>query len=195
MGELHDRMPVILAENDWPKSTAPMLVGIRSVNGERIPKMMKWGLIPHWAKDDKLQYSTFNARAEEFTTKPAFRDAWKRGQRCLVVTDGFYEWKKLDAKAKLKQPHAIAMADDAQMVMAGLWAKWKSPTSGEEVLSCTILTCWLGEEPANEQDLLALLRPCRDEALKIWPVDKMVGNVRNNGPQLILPVLSNEAPA
>jgi putative SOS response-associated peptidase YedK len=90
-------------------------------------------------------YSTFNARAEEFTTKPAFRDAWTRGQRYLVVTDGFYEWKKLDAKGKLKQPHAIAMAGDSQMVMAGLWAKWKSPTSGEEVLSCTILTC----EPNN----------------------------------------------
>ena len=136
---------------------------------------MKWALIPHWAKDDKLQYSTFNARAEEFTTKPAFRDAWTRGQRCLVVTDGFYEWKKLDAKGKLKQPHAIAMAGDAQMVMAGLWAKWKSPASGEEVLSCTILTCepnsamgelhdrmpvilaenawpkWLGEEPTGER--------------------------------------------
>jgi putative SOS response-associated peptidase YedK len=79
--------------------------------------MMKWGLIPHWAKDDKLQFSTFNARAEEFTTKPAFRDAWKRGQRCLVVTNGFYEWEKLDVKGKLKQPYAIAMADDAQMVM------------------------------------------------------------------------------
>jgi len=65
-------------EPDWNKPpTAPMLVAIRSVNGERVPKMMKWGLIPHWAKDDKLQYSTFNARAEEFTTKPAFRDAWK----------------------------------------------------------------------------------------------------------------------
>jgi putative SOS response-associated peptidase YedK len=84
----------------------------------------------------------------------------------------------------------------------GLWAKWKSPTSGEEVLSCTILTCepnnamgglhnrmpvilaendwpkWLGEEPASEQALLALVKPCPDEALKIWPVDKMVGNVR-----------------
>jgi putative SOS response-associated peptidase YedK len=97
-----------------------MLVAIRSIDGERIPKMMKWGLVPHWAKDDKLQYSTFNARAEEFTTKPAFRDAWKRGQRCLVVTDGFYEWKKLGANGKLKQPYAIAMADDSQMVMAGL---------------------------------------------------------------------------
>jgi putative SOS response-associated peptidase YedK len=204
-------------ESDWNKPpTAPMLVAIRSVDGERVPKMMKWGLIPHWAKDDKLQYSTFNARAEEFTTKPAFRDAWARSQRCLVVTDGFYEWQKLDAKGKQKQPYAIAMADDSQMVMAGLWAKWKSPTSGEEVLSCTILTCgpnkvmgelhdrmpvilaekdwpqWLGEEQAGEQDLLALLKPCPDEALRIWPVDKMVGNVRNNGPQLILPVLSKE---
>jgi putative SOS response-associated peptidase YedK len=126
---------------------------------------------------------------------------------------------KLDAKGRLKQPYAIAMADDAQMVMAGLWAKWKSPTSGEEVLSCTILTCgpntamgelhdrmpvilaendwskWLGEEPASEQDLLALLKPCPDEALKIWSVDKMVGNVRNNGPRLILPVPSNAVPA
>jgi len=104
------------------------------------------------------------------------------------------------------------MADDAQMVMAGLWAKWKSPASGEEVLSCTNLTCgpnramgelhdrmpvilaesdwpkWLGEEPASEQELLTLLKPCPDETLKIWPVDKMVGNVRNNGPQLILPI-------
>src|SRR5215472_13931966 len=184
-------------EPDWNKPpTAPMLVAIRSVNGERIPKMMKWGLIPHWAKDDKLQYSTFNARAEEFTTKPAFRDAWTRGQRCLVVTDGFYEWKKLDANGKLKQPHAIAMADDTQMVMAGLWENWKSPTSGEEVLSCTILTCepnsamgelhdrmpvilaendwpkWLGEELASEQELLALLKPCPDEVLRVWPVDR-----------------------
>jgi hypothetical protein len=100
-------------EPDWNKPpTAPMLVAIRSVDGERVPKMMKWGRIPHWAKDDKLQYSTFNARAEEFTTKPAFRDAWKCGQRCLVVTDGFYEWKKLDPKGQLKQPHAIAMADN-----------------------------------------------------------------------------------
>jgi putative SOS response-associated peptidase YedK len=73
-------------EPDWNKPpTAPMLVAIRSVNGERLPKMMKWGLVPHWAKDDKLQYSTFNARAEEFTTKPVFRGAWRRDQRCLVT--------------------------------------------------------------------------------------------------------------
>jgi len=94
------------------------------------------------------------------------------------------------------------------MVMAGLWAKWKDPKSGTEVQSCTILTCgpnnvmaelhdrmpvilaesdwpkWLGEVPAAEDELLALLRPCPDEALNIWPVDKAVGNVKNKGPDL-----------
>ena len=189
-----------------------MLVAIRSVDGERVPKMMKWGLLPHWAKDDKLAYSTFNARSEEFTTKPAFRDAWKRGQRCLVVTDGFYEWKKLDPKGKQKQPYAIAMADGSQMVMAGLWSTWRSAASGEEAPSCTILTCgpnavmgelhdrmpvildeadwpkWLGEAPATKEELLTLLKPCSDEALKLWPVDRAVGNVRNKGPELIAPM-------
>ena len=202
---------------DWNKPpTEPMLVAIRSMEGKRVPKMMKWGLIPHWAKDDGiwLQFSeeAFNARAEDFATKPSFRDVWKWGHRCLVVTDGFYEWKKLDPKGKQKQPYAIAMADDGQMVMAGLWAKWKSP-KGENVLSCTVLTCepnklvgelhdrmpvilpegewpkWLGEEPATEDELLAMLKPCADESLKTWPVDRMVGNVKNNGAQLFIPVV------
>jgi putative SOS response-associated peptidase YedK len=62
-----------------------------------------------------------------------FRDAWRRGQRCLVITDGFYEWKKLDAKGKEKRPYAIAMADDSPMVMAGLWDRWKDPKSRTEV--------------------------------------------------------------
>jgi putative SOS response-associated peptidase YedK len=196
---------------DWSKPpTEPMLVAIRSVDGKRAPRMMKWGLTPHWAKDDKLQFSTFKARAEDFATKPSFRDVCKWDHRCLVLTDGFYEWKKLDPKGKHKQPYAIAMADDEQMVMAGIWAKWKSP-KGEEVLSCTVLTCepnkliselhyrmpvilpegewpkWLGEEPATEDELLAMLKPCADESLKMWPVDRMVGNVKNNGAQLLTP--------
>jgi putative SOS response-associated peptidase YedK len=198
-------------EADWNKPpTAPMLVAIRSEDGKCIPKMMRWGLLPHWAKDEKLSYSTFNARADEFTSKPAFKDAWKRSQRCLVVTDGFYEWKKGIA-VKEKQPYAIAMAN-GMMVMAGLWARWKDPKSGDEVLSCTILTCgpndvmaklhnrmpvilgendwpkWLGEEPATQDELLGLLKSCPDDALKIWPVDKAVGNVRNKGPQLAMAV-------
>jgi putative SOS response-associated peptidase YedK len=200
-------------EADYNKPpTMLMLVAIRSVEGQRIPKMMKWGLIPHWAKDSKLQYSTFNARSEEFATSPAFKDAWKWGQRCLVVTNGFYEWKKLDPKGKTKQAYAVDMASGNEMVMAGLGSRWRDPANGEEVLSCTVLTCepnramaeihnrmpvildeadwpkWLGEEPATEQELLALLRPCPDEWLKIWRVDNKVGNVRNIGAELMLPI-------
>jgi putative SOS response-associated peptidase YedK len=98
------------------------------------------------------------------------------------------------------------------MVMAGLWSTWRDPTNGEENQSCTVLTCapnnamaeihnripvildesdwpkWLGEEPATEQELLALLRPCPDERLNIWRVDNKVGNVHNTGPELILPL-------
>ena len=154
-----------------------MLVAIRSEDGKCTPKMMRWGLLPHWAKDEKLSYSTFNARSEDFTTKPAFKDAWKRGQRCLVVTDGFYEWKKITIKKK--QPYAIAMTD-GMMVMAGLWSTLEGSEAGGEVPSCTILTCapndvmadlhdrmpvilaesdwpkWLGETQASEEELLAL---------------------------------------
>ena len=109
------------------------------------------GLIPHWAKDDKLAYSTFNARSEEFTTKPAFKDAWRLGRRCLVVTNGFYEWKKLDPKGKLMQAYAVGMADDGEMVMAGLWSTWRNPANGEEVQSCTVLTCAPNDAMADIQ--------------------------------------------
>jgi hypothetical protein len=101
--------PNSLAPNfkpDWNKPpTAPMLAAIRSVNGERVPKMMKWGLIPHWAKDDKLQYSTFNARAEEFRTKPAFRVAWTRAADCDQYCEvaGFVRSKRLD-RSRLPLP-------------------------------------------------------------------------------------------
>jgi putative SOS response-associated peptidase YedK len=104
------------------------------------------------------------------------------------------------------------MADGGHMVMAGLWALWKDPKSGDEIQSCTILTTssngtmgelhdrmpvilaesdwakWLGEEPATEEELLALLKPCPEEALKAWQVDKAVGNVRNKGAELALPI-------
>lgn len=112
---------------------------------------------------------------------------------------------------KEKQPYAIAMVD-GMMVMAGLWSRWKDPKSGDVILSCTVLTCapnevlaalhdrmpvilaesdwpkWLGEAPATDDELLALLRPCPDEVLKIWRVGKAVGNVKNTGPQLAMPV-------
>lgn len=195
-------------EQNWNlPPTGRMLVAIRSEDGKRVPQMMRWGLLPRWAKDEKLSYSTFNARADGIATKPAFREAWKRGQRCLVVTDGFYEWRKSD-----KQPFAIGIADGKSMVMAGLWDEWTAP-NGERIRSCTVITTeanaavgalhdrmpviltedqwpkWLGEEPCTPDEALTMLKPCADELLKVWPVDKKVGNVRNTGPELAQPVM------
>jgi putative SOS response-associated peptidase YedK len=187
--------------------TDPMLVAIRSSDGKRIPQQMRWGLVPWWAKDIKVGFSSINARAETVDTAPAFRDAWKKSQRCLVVTDGFYEWKKPE-----KQPYAVAMADESHMVMAGLWEEWTDKKTGERVKSCTIITCppnalistlhdrmpvilaeedwakWLGEVPATSDELKALLVPCKDDALTMWPVNRQkIGNVRNKDREVATP--------
>jgi putative SOS response-associated peptidase YedK len=187
--------------------TDPMLVATYAEDGRRISQAMRWGLIPWWAKDSKIGFSSINARAETVETAPAFRDAWRKGQRCLVVTDGFYEWKKPE-----KQPYAVAMANDGLMVMAGLWDTWKDRKSGEVIKSCTIITCapnavigalhdrmpvilaegdwpkWLGEDAATADELKALLGACPDDALKLWPVNRQsIGNVRNKAAEVALP--------
>jgi putative SOS response-associated peptidase YedK len=187
--------------------TDPMLVAIRSQDGKRVPQQMRWGLVPWWAKDIKVGFSSINARAETVDTTPAFRDAWKKGQRCLVVTDGFYEWKKPE-----KQPYAVAMADKSQMVMAGLWDEWTEKKTGERIKSCTIITCppnaligtlhdrmpvilaeedwpkWLGEVPVTNDELKALLVPFKDDLLTMWPVNRQkVGNVRNKDREVAEP--------
>ena len=188
-------------------TTDPMLVCVLDhETRKRKPEQMRWGLIPSWAKDINIGFSTFNARAKGIESKAAFRGAWRLGQRCLVITDGYYDWRKGD-----KQPFAIARANDKMTVMAGLWDVWKS-RGGETVKSCTIITTdandllrplhdrmpvilaeedwpkWLGEVEASEAELKALLKPYHAEKMKLWPVGKRVGNVRNNGPELIVPV-------
>jgi putative SOS response-associated peptidase YedK len=187
--------------------TQDLLVALRdSESGARVPALMRWGLVPSWAKDAKMSYSTFNARADGIDTKPAFRGAWKAGRRCLVVVDGFYEWRKSD-----KHPFAVSRADKKLMTLAGLWETWTSPT-GETVRSVTIITTdanaflaelhdrmpavlaaqdwpqWLGEVPATQDELKALLRPAPEADLALWEVGKRVGNVRNDDPDLIVPI-------
>jgi putative SOS response-associated peptidase YedK len=176
--------------------------------GKRAPVMGRWGLIPSWAKDDKIGVSLFNARADTIDQKPSFRGAWKAGRRCLIVTDGFYEWRKKGDKP----PFAIARIDDQLTVMAGLWEIWKSP-AGETIRSCTIITteanpliaplhdrmpallaqedwpAWLGEAPTTDAELKALLRPFPAQRMKLWPVGKGVGNWRNNGPGIAEPIV------
>jgi putative SOS response-associated peptidase YedK len=183
--------------------TGKMLVATYTHDGRRVCETMRWGIIPRWAKDEKVGYSTFNARADSVATKPAFRDAWKRGQRCLVVTNGFCEWRKSD-----KQPFAVGMAGDDLMVMARLYASGARPATGGSGAApssrrtpttrrarCTIAcrSSWpgrtgrrrLGEQAATEdEELRALLAPCSNQRIKIWPVSRRVGNVRNDTPDL-----------
>ncbi|MBL8894104.1 MAG: SOS response-associated peptidase [Rhizobiales bacterium] len=189
-------------EKRWNVPPTSMIPAIVSTNGLRLLEPMRWGLIPAWAKDNKMAFSTFNARADGVDTKPAFRGAWKAGRRCLVVIDGFYEWRKND-----KQPYFVSLGNRAPMLLAGLWEDWRAPT-GEKVRSCTIITtdansllgqvhdrmpviiapddwpAWLGEKPASNDELKALLRPYPPERLVLWPVDRKVGNVRNESADL-----------
>jgi putative SOS response-associated peptidase YedK len=101
--------------NVAPQSFQPV-VRLDPETGERELTVMRWGLVPFWAKDAKMAFNTINAKAETITTSPAYREAMKR-RRCLVPADWFYEWKKLDAKTK--QPYAIAMKDAELFAFAG----------------------------------------------------------------------------
>ena len=200
--------------NGAPTQSLP-IVRRHPETGARRLDLMRWGLLPFWAKDAKMAYSTFNARAEAIETMPAFREAWKRGRRCLVPVDSFYEWKTLTGP-KDKQPYAIGRADRKLLAMAGLWESWNRPATAEQaaetIRSFTIITttpsafmhplhtrmpvilpeeswdAWLGETPADSGALKALLKPYPADDLVAWPVDKRVGNVRNNEPSLIEPI-------
>ena len=176
-------------------------------DGQRSLDVMRWGLIPCWAKDIKIGFSTINSRAEEIDTKPAFREAFRQ-RRCLVPLDSFYEWKKTPAG---KQPYAIALKSAGLMAMAGLWETWRSP-AGERIRSFTIATttpnelcaelhnrmpvvlkpevwpAWLGEETADPAHLKALLVPYPSEEMICWPVSPRVGSVKNNDASLIEPL-------
>jgi putative SOS response-associated peptidase YedK len=171
--------------------------------------LLKWGLVPHWAKGEKPAFNTINAKAETIATAPAFRSAWEAGRRCLVPFDLFYEWQKRPDGAK--QPYAIALKERAPLGLAGLWESKR--LAGDAVLrSFTIITTtpnplmatlhdrmpvivapedyaiWLGDAGADADAARALLRPYPADAMEIWPVDPRVGDWRNDDPANILPL-------
>lgn len=189
--------------NAAPQSTQPV-VRLNRDTGQREFVLMRWGLVPFWAKDAKCGFSTINARAEEAALKPAFREALKR-RRCLVPADAFYEWQCLNAKTK--QPYAIALKSGEPYAFAGLWERWQ-PRDGQALETFTILTTdpnevmehlhnrmpvilesrdyarWL--EPADlTRPPIDLLRPYSAEKMEAWPVSDRVGNVRNNDLSLL----------
>ena len=193
--------------NAAPTSKLPVVI---SDNARRVLTLMRWGLVPSWADDLKIGYSTFNARAESLATRAAFRDAWQAGRRCLVVADGYYEWRDSD-----KQPFAVALANRGPMTLAGLWDYWRTP-AGEIVKSFAIITTkandilaplhdrmpvvvppdrwakWLGEKAVAESALKAMLCPYPGGAMAFWPVDRRVGNVRNDSPDLFAPLMDRQ---
>src|SRR5215831_1221636 len=192
--------------NVAPTDTVPA-IRFDAKAGQRSLDLLRWGLIPYWAKDIKVGFANINAKAEGIESKPAFGKAFER-RRCLVPVDSFYEWRKT---ATGKQPYAIALADRGIMALAGLWENWRS-SAGEWVRSFAIVTTrpnelcaelhdrmpvvlapqvwpeWLGEEAAEPANLKALLAPYPAEEMTCWPVSPRVGNVKNNDPSLIEPI-------
>ena len=194
--------------NGAPTDTLPVVRLDR--DGRRSLDLLRWGLVPWWAKDIKMGVRCINAMAETVASKPAFRDAFARGQRCIVPVDAFYEWKKIGAS---KQPYAIVGADGLPLALAGLWERWKNPAGGETLQTFTIVTTtpnelcgaihdrmpvilppetwsmWLGEsEPAEADQLKSLLVPYTGE-MAAWPVSQRVGNIKYNDASLIEPIV------
>ena len=185
--------------------TQPVTVLVER-DGERSLDAFKWGLIPSWADDPSIGSRMINARSETVTEKPSFRNAFER-RRCLVLADGFYEWKK---EGEGKTPYRIRLADERPFGFAGLWERWDKG-DGEPILSCTILTTaanatlapihdrmpvilppdsrdyWLG--PTADRDaLLSLLQPYPPEEMDAYPVSRRVNSPRNEDPSLLEPL-------
>ena len=190
------RLPIYPRFNIAPTQD---ILAVRLVDGVPAPVMLRWGLVPHWAKDPSVGTKMINARAETLLERPSFREAFRR-RRCLIVADGFYEWQQ----APGKQPFWIHPADGGMLTFAGLWETWTG-ASGETVESCTIVTTtanaalagihhrmpviiaerdrarWLDVSvPVGE--VADLLRPAPDDLLVTTPVSRRVNSVANEGP-------------
>ncbi len=194
----------------WNVGPTQRLDGVLDHDGTRLLDRFRWGLVPSWAKDLSIGVKTFNARGETVASKPSFRAAYKT-RRLLVPIDGFYEW---DRAAKPKsQPHFFQRTDGEPLVLAGLWEAWRDPTdpdapalrtatiitteAGEDmdaihdrmpvVLEQATFDLWLSADPDEREALGDLLRPAPRGTLEHHPVDRAVGNIRNDGPELIEP--------
>ena len=197
-------------DGDWVKfesayNVAPTQEVLTVVGGEtRRAGLMRWGLIPHWAKDPKIGARMINARAETVAEKPAFRDALRR-RRCLVLADGFYEWQRLGGA---KRPMRTVMRSGEPFAFAGLWAVWRDP-DGNRIPSCTIITTaandllrpihdrmpvilprdteelWLDGSVDDPGALTSVLTPYSDDAMEVYEVSTLVNSAANDGPEVI----------
>ena len=178
------------------------IAAVREGEAGRELTLLRWGLVPFWAKDPSIGNRMINARAETVAEKPSFRAAF-RHRRCLVLADGFYEWKK---EAAGKTPYLISLASGEPFALAGLWEHWKAKESDETIDSATLITTEANSfmnqlhhrmpvilEPTTAERWLAGDDDVLDEVtrasvrLRAWPVDRRVNNARNEGEELIEP--------
>ncbi len=170
---------------------------------------MRWGLVPFWAKDESIGNRLINARAETLADKSSFKRPL-RSQRCLVVADGFYEWRKVDGR---KAPMFIHRKDDRPFGFAGLFDIWQT-RDGEPLATCTIITTtpnallrpihdrmpvilqasaharWLDPANSNLSELTSLLRPSAADELEAYEVSRSVNAPQNNSPECIAPIFT-----
>jgi putative SOS response-associated peptidase YedK len=178
-------------------------------DGENTADFFVWGLIPMWAKDPTIGSRLINARGETLAEKPTFRGSLKY-KRCLILADGFYEWKSAGA-SKTKTPYFIHMKDRKPFAFAGLWDSWNSP-DGSLVKTCTIITTepnelvsiihnrmpvilhprdyakWLDTSPQTPDSLKPLIKPFPAEEMTAYPVSTLVNKPGNDTPELVTPI-------
>jgi putative SOS response-associated peptidase YedK len=194
--------------------TQPLTVVLQRPDEGRLVEQHRWGLIPSFSKSAKEGARRINARAETVATSPSFRSSFAR-RRCIVPSDGFYEWRRTGGP---RQPFLLHPPAGGVLAMAGLWAVWKDPLSGLWVPSAAVVTTdanrlvgrihdrmpvllpretwedWLDPALDDPEYLLSLLVPAPDDVLAMVPVSPRVNDVRNEGPDLVVPVAEVEAP-
>ncbi len=187
--------------------TDPVLVVLRR-DDTRVVTQVRWGLIPPWAVKASEGARMFNARSETVATSPAFRSSFAK-RRCIVPSDGFYEWDKVSGS---RQPYLCRPPEGGLLAMAGVWSAWKDPESGLWVPCAAVITApangrigtihdrmpvllprerweaWLDPALPDPGEASAILSPAPDDVLELVPVSRAVNNVRNDGPALIEPV-------
>lgn len=168
---------------------------------------LQWGLVPSWAKDSNIGNKLINARGETVAEKPAFRKAFKH-QRCLVLADGFYEWKQ---EGKAKQPYYVRFKDQRPFAFAGLWERWEKDEAAP-LETCTLITTgpnsvmepihhrmpvilaskdfanWIDSSLQAVERINVLLRPFPSEEMEAYPVSQLVNNPRNDRPECVVPI-------
>ena len=190
--------------NIAPSQPIPIVKDVR----ERSVELYKWGLVPFWADDPGIGYRMINARSETAQEKPSFRAAFKY-RRCLILADGFFEWRAGD-KGASKTPYLFKLKNDDPFTFAGLYEHWQAPDGGE-LHTCTILTCepnqlvskvhnrmpvMLGEEArwrwlapeTDARDLMELMAPYPADEMKSYSVSKEANSPQNDRPEILTPV-------